>query len=199
METVYHTIRNGESAEKIAKSYGIKLDDLLAWNGMTKKSTLRAGQKIKIMTAAKTTEPPHRERTASAPAAKYFAKNTHIVGRGETATLIAKKYDIALADLLGWNNLTAKSVLKVGDKLVVRQAAANTAASGKRPADVASSTGSGTVRHVHSVAVGEGLNEIADEYDVSVNTLMQWNGWSEAPKLGKGDEVVVYQPAPAQD
>ncbi len=44
---------------------------------------------------------------------------THVVKSGETAWSIASLYRVRLADLLSWNNLNARSVLLVGQKLRV--------------------------------------------------------------------------------
>jgi len=43
----------------------------------------------------------------------------HVVASGDNPYNIAKKYKIKLDDLLEWNNLTKKSVLQIGQKLVV--------------------------------------------------------------------------------
>lgn len=43
-----HVVRRGESAWQIAKRYGVKLDDVLRWNGLSRSSTLRIGQKLVI-------------------------------------------------------------------------------------------------------------------------------------------------------
>lgn len=44
----YHTIKSGESLYMLSLKYGVKLDQLLKLNGLSKNSTLSIGQKIKI-------------------------------------------------------------------------------------------------------------------------------------------------------
>ncbi len=40
--------------------------------------------------------------------------------RGDNPSVIANKYKVDLADFMEWNGLTRRSVLNIGDKLIVR-------------------------------------------------------------------------------
>jgi LysM repeat protein len=183
------------------------------WNGLTKRSTIQIGQKLKVVAPAKSVvakaeaapqsvaklEPAPVQTAAkpeAAPAAA--AARTHTVRRGETASSIAKKYGVATKDLLAWNKLSAKSVLHIGDKLVVQSPSTKVAAL-LQPARETQTATVGTVRHIHAVAAGESAAAIAQQYDVSIQTLAQWNGWTTPPALAAGDEVVVFQPTLPQD
>jgi len=48
---------------------------------------------------------------------------THIVGPGETLWRISKMYDVRMSDITGANDLSAKPVLKMGQRLLVPRAA----------------------------------------------------------------------------
>jgi membrane-bound lytic murein transglycosylase D len=194
-----YTVRTGDSLSEIADRHRVSVKDLQRWNRLGASTEIRAGQRL-MVTAAEPAAAPVRERVASAPVAQSEAASTHVVRRGETASLIAKKHGVAVGDLLAWNDLTSRSVLHIGDTLVVQNPAVRTAAAPAATVmHVAATTAGGPVRQIHSVATGEGVGEIAGQYDVSVETLYEWNGWKEAPMLGAGDEVVVFQPAPSQD
>ena len=39
--------------------------------------------------------------------------------RGDTLSRIANKFRVRLSDLLGWNDLTSRSVIKPGQRLVM--------------------------------------------------------------------------------
>jgi membrane-bound lytic murein transglycosylase D len=43
-----HVVRRGESLWRIARRYGVKLDDIMSWNGLLRSSTLQIGQKLVI-------------------------------------------------------------------------------------------------------------------------------------------------------
>lgn len=45
---VYHRVRPGETAGGIAGSYGVSLSQLKSWNGLGRRSTIRAGQRLRI-------------------------------------------------------------------------------------------------------------------------------------------------------
>ena len=46
--TKTHTVQAGETLFRIAKTYGLRLEDLIKWNNLGKNSTVKMGQKIKI-------------------------------------------------------------------------------------------------------------------------------------------------------
>jgi len=46
--TKTHTVQAGETLFRIAKTYGIRLEDLIKWNNLGKNTTVKMGQKIKI-------------------------------------------------------------------------------------------------------------------------------------------------------
>ncbi len=50
---------------------------------------------------------------------KNHAQRFHVVRKGESLIAIARKYRVSLYDLLKWNNLTHKSVIHPGNRLVV--------------------------------------------------------------------------------
>ena len=62
---------------------------------------------------------PDAEPEAQAENAPEPRTLTHTVARGESASVIAGKYDVGLSDLLAWNNLTRRSVLNIGDALII--------------------------------------------------------------------------------
>lgn len=201
-ETSYHTVKKGENPDKIARAYGVKLDDLLTWNGLTKRSTIQIGQKLKVMApvaVAKIESQPAPVQVARAASAESkSALRTHTVRRGDTVSTIAETYGVSTKEVLSWNGLSAKSVLQIGDVLKVQNPATAVASAPTTPkaVRVADSGTGGTVRHIHAVTSGENIAAIADHYAVPVETLYEWNGWIAAPALSDGDEVVVFQPAP---
>jgi membrane-bound lytic murein transglycosylase D len=44
---------------------------------------------------------------------------TYVVRRGDTLSRIATKFRVRLTDLLGWNDLNSRSVIKPGQRLVM--------------------------------------------------------------------------------
>ncbi len=115
-DVVYHTVKKGEYPGKIASSYGVALEDFLSWNNLNSRSTIRVGQRLKILTPAAKPEP---QVVAAATVEGLSIPRTHVVARGESAWTIAQKHGVAPTDLLKWNRLSSDSVLREGDQLVI--------------------------------------------------------------------------------
>lgn len=60
---------------------------------------------------------PEKAETEEAP---QQGETIHVVASGDNPYGIAKKYKVKLEDLLKWNDLTKKSVLQIGQKIVIR-------------------------------------------------------------------------------
>ena len=58
-----HVVKTGEFPAKIADRYGVKLEDLLSWNQLSRSSTIKAGAQLVIFTD----EPPESEQSSAAP------------------------------------------------------------------------------------------------------------------------------------
>ena len=127
----------GDTANKIATKNGVTVKQLLAWNNLTEKSTLKAGQELVILqdddaTAASSEAETEPVRVASNAPVKSAAKGgksakaaaaptTHTVAAGQTATSIAKKYNLGVPDLYKINKWSKDHVLQPGEKVVVGQ------------------------------------------------------------------------------
>ena len=117
---------------------------------------------------------------------------THKVAAGETASSIATRYGVKTTDLLASNNLTAKSVLRVGQTLSVRKVSAGESQR-DRSDDIQVSEAQQQKKVVHKVTAGQNPSSIARRYGVSVNDLFKWNNWTDAHVLKVGDEVSIYK------
>ncbi len=47
--TVQHSVQSGDSLWSIARKYKVNLDDLIRWNGLQQRTTIRPGQSLKIL------------------------------------------------------------------------------------------------------------------------------------------------------
>jgi membrane-bound lytic murein transglycosylase D len=171
-----HKVQPGESAGIIAKKYNIKVDDLLAWNGLTRKSILRVGDSLSVY------------GSSGAAAATVVAKNekvVHKVRKGETASKIASQYGVNLSDLFAWNQINQSSVLHIGRELTVYTGESNAYAQ-----QIAESTEPAPIIHV--VERGQNPTTIAAKYGVTTQDIMMWNNWTGSHVLHIGDKVTIY-------
>ncbi|MCC6696334.1 MAG: LysM peptidoglycan-binding domain-containing protein [Candidatus Hydrogenedentes bacterium] len=205
-EKQVHRVKPGEFPSKIAQNYGVTLDQLLAWNNLTKKSIIRAGDELVLyppagsapaerVEVAKSTAPERVQPEAPAPEqapapAAETTKKTHTVSSGETASTIAAKYGMSTNDFLRMNNLTKSSVLQIGQKCAIGEGSAPAAATASPQAE-ASAT--------HTVDKGESAWTIAAKYGMDVDALLAMNRLSKDSVLKAGQELKVSGEAAASN
>jgi len=113
-ERVY-IVQKGETLYSIARTLGVKAEDLIKYNGITDPSRILAGQTLKIPSGG----------TIGLPATE--SANYRVV-RGDTLYSIARKFSVTIASIQELNGLSANYLLREGDILKIP---ANAAASVK--------------------------------------------------------------------
>jgi membrane-bound lytic murein transglycosylase D len=184
----YHEVRAGEYPARIAKAHGMQLEQLLALNNLTADDTIRVGDKLVVAKGNPAAVYADKKSTETAEPKASEPKATHTVARGDTASTIAQRYGVKTQELLAWNNLGGRSVLQVGDKLVVYSGMGSGPAPGS-----ASPDDDGLDKLIHTVARGHNPTTIARRYGVPVSDLFRWNNWPKDKVLKVGDEVIVFK------
>ncbi len=105
-----HVVRRGDTLWSIAREHGTSIDRLAKANGISRSSTLSIGQVLSI---------PGKARLASTNAGSFSQSMTYVVRSGDTLSRIADRFRVRLSDLLGWNDLTVRSIIKPGQRLVM--------------------------------------------------------------------------------
>jgi len=105
----------------IAETYNVKVDTILALNGLQADWPLQIGQKLLIDPGKVTPSPTPRplsaiEKLTPASDGNYY----HNVKSGENLVWIADLYDVNLAELMTWNGLTSASIIQPGQRLLLR-------------------------------------------------------------------------------
>lgn len=102
-------------------------------------------------------------------------QNVHVVKKGETLGLIAKKYHCSVNSLKSWNNLRSTN-LKIGQKLVVMSPGKSSGSSSKKMEEKPKEIVQGNKdTNQHIVADGETLASIAQKNNCTVEDLKKWN------------------------
>lgn len=197
---VTHTVKPGEYLYKIARDYGVTVNELRLWNHLTS-DLLQIGQQLKIIPNTQT--PPPSSGTI------------HTVRAGDTLWRIANQYGVSVSQLMQWNNLSS-DFLSIGMRLYVTPQNTTpppgneftyTVRAGDTLWSIAyrygvtvnqlkqwngltsdflsigmqlniagSTTPPPAQGTVYTVRAGDTLWNIAYRYGVTVNQLMQWNG-----------------------
>jgi membrane-bound lytic murein transglycosylase D len=115
------------------------------------------------------------------PAEKRVAFRTHVVGRGQNLTSIAKRYGARPAEIASANGLGSGKALAKGTELIipVKAGAARDLAAGTR-----------TAVH-HRIRSGDTLHALAQRYNTTVADLMSWNNLT-GTLLAAGNTLTIY-------
>lgn len=115
----------------------------------------------------------------------------HVVASGQSFWAIAIAYQITIRDLEIWNNLSRANSLRVGQRLFIP---------GKNTEGYATPTPVGMIvparpdaegRIIHEVQAYQTLITIAQAYEVSVNTILRFNGLQEDWPLQIGQKLLI--------
>jgi len=118
----YHVVKKGEFLSKIATTYSVTADELIAWNSL-ENSNLLVGQKLRINKPEPDSNSKASIQTAhvkEAAADDNMNMVYYTVKPGDTLWSISLKYNgVTIDQLKEWNKLSGKAGLKVGQKIKV--------------------------------------------------------------------------------
>jgi LysM repeat protein len=210
-----YVVKKGDSLWKIAKTENITVGELARANNLTKTSTIKVGQKLKVpattekanvaMASVIPTSTDASGGASTAPAAGADASGTlYTVKSGDSLWKVARQQSVTVAALKQANNLSGDS-LKVGQKLHIPVATAKTA-TGAVSAGIGATTSAGwqapgtyseNGQTIHVVDFNETPATIAKKYNVTVDDLIKANNISDVRKVQYGQRLVI--PTPQQN
>lgn len=182
-----HVVRRGDTLSALGLKYGVSARAIAEQNGMSVKQAISVGETLRIPNAdsGKGSEGAGASGTskgssrsddgASGAPAK---KNVYVVQTGETLGGIAIKLGVRLASLATANGLTTKSMVRVGQELIVPTDAA------ARRADVPKTTN-------YAVKSGDTLSGVAKKHGVTVTELERLNGINRKATLRVGQTLKI--------
>jgi len=170
----YYEVQRGDNLFSIAKKFNVRLEDLKKWNNLDDLN-VQQGSKLALANteeAAKDEEPKTETKIV-----EYKVK------KGDNLGSIARKYNVAVADLKEWNEMEDNNV-KLGASLIVskKEVAINEQKLSKK--EIAAANERDEVK-LYYVKKGDSLFSIAKKYNVTASDIKKWNGIkSESLKPG---------------
>ena len=128
----------------------------------------------------KITQPTNQPKTAQ--------ESVYTVKQGENLWSIAKANNTSVETLARLNNLSTKSALKVGQKLIVLSQASG---GSEKISQLNSTDGKTSQTLKYTIKSGDTLGKVAAKYDVSVKQLMQWNKIKDETSIRPKQELIV--------
>lgn len=176
-----HVVQRGENLFQIAQQYGVSVDDLAGLNSLADPSDIQVGQRLLVPAVS----------TNGTPAI------THVVQPGETLESIGAFYGLPAADLQALNQLPDGRIY-IGQTLVVpapdsmptTPVPTNVALS-VNPESVTSPSSSSTSIVMHTVAPGETLFRIAQNYGTTINAIAAANSLANTDVIYPGQTLLI--------
>ena len=211
----HHKVKKGDHLNAIAEKYGVTMADIRKWNHL-KNDKLQRGKRLKIMapenllagvktedriatnevnSSKKDLIASDTEKTFKEEKVVSFVKTTkkYTVKKGDNLGTIAKKYDVAVADIKSWNKrknnkLALGETLKIytTERIVtkVKKEIKSTKPISEDQIDAVVSNGPKEHQNTtensengsfYTVQKGDNLNAIAKKFNVSVAEIKEWN------------------------
>ena len=180
-QRLVHKVRRGESLSAIAQRYGTTITNLKRWNTI-QGSVITPGQNLVVYYGVTDVDPQPGPQ-ASAEAAVAGERIDYRVRRGDTLSLIARRFGVTINELCGWNGLTPRSLIYPGERLWI---------GGQDGGPVAQFEGGGSSSTIeHRVRQGENLYRIAERYNVSVEQVQSWNNLGSHSRIYPGQVLRI--------
>ncbi|MFV8333192.1 LysM peptidoglycan-binding domain-containing protein [Flavobacterium sp. GSP14] len=206
----YYKVKKGDNLKSIAAKYNVAVSDIKHWNKLTS-SSLASGKSLKIVkgtdanSALKDTrgalastdkkgsnqkgdadeikgnkENEIKKGVAAGPIVTN-ASQLYVVQKGDNLGMIAKKYEVTVADIQEWNHLSSNNV-QIGATL---QVAKNEL---YRKTELTVVPDRKDIEYV--VLQGDNLGTIGKKFGASIADLKQWNNLPDN-SIGVGATLIV--------
>ena len=177
-ENGFYVVQSGDNLSAIAKRNNVTVNEIKEWNNFDD-NTLLSGTRIIVSKTSTDGE----NTAADKP---EFKTVDYIVKKGDFLGIIAKKNNVALADLKEWNNLSDNNI-HAGQRIIVSkiEITGNEVAEKSGKKDKIAAHKSESQSH-YLVRKGDSLFSIAQKYPgVTISDIKKWNGIkSESIKPG---------------
>jgi membrane-bound lytic murein transglycosylase D len=178
--------------DKIAHALRVNYQDLKTYNpelrqGVTPPSKTPYQLKVPIGKGSVSTS-----AMASIPTSDKIDYQVHYVRRGETLSVIARKYNISLTKLVQANRIKNRNRLSVGQKLVIPAPKNYASSTTKSTPSATTPPSSEYVKRSYTVKKGDTLGQIAEEFNTSAKRIRHWNSLSYGQHIYPGQKLTIY-------
>lgn len=183
-----YTVRPGDILSAIAAHFGTSIENLAAMNSLSGPDVIVVGQVLKVplreaqQTGSTTsqTQGSSQAQTPSQAPATYQCGGYYTIRAGDTLSDIALAQGVTIQAIIQTNNLAGETIYADQKLCVPNPSTSVSQASRSSPAPKPT---------YHIVQVGDTLSDIAWKYGVSVATLMQASGLSDASYIWVGQKL----------
>lgn len=195
---IYHKVRSGETMTKIATKYGVTNSQILKWNKL-RSTRVNVGKVLKIIQKVEVQNSEQNPLDTKNPVAyDTIIQIQHTVGRNESLTFIASKYDVTVDEIKKWNKLTS-NWLNIGQVLTI-QTKIKLSKKGSSENKVEEQTDVKPVvtpkpvveaKKYYTVKSGDLFNRIAQNHGLTQTQLQKLNPGVNAARIKVGQRLRV--------
>ena len=167
----YHRIRPGQTLSTIARQYRTSVAKIMRANNMRRSNYIVAGKKIKIPLRGSVS---YGSGKTGSP--RYAGKSTHVVKKGDSLWIIARRYGTTTQKIMGLNNLK-NTRLHIGQVLKITDLPP-----GKTNTDEFKT---------YRVKQGDSPFMIARRYNMPLKRFLQINRLSSKSKIYPNQKVYI--------
>ena len=166
IETIYYTVKRGDTLSEIASRYGTTVQEIAKINGIQNANLIYPGQVLRITTNSSN----HGSETNST------GKTYYTIKRGDTLWGISRRYGVSVQNVISWNNIQNPNLIYPGQRLILY--------------GNYSSSSSNTV--YYTVQRGDTLWRIARRYRTCPIRIARINGIRNANLIYPGQVLKIY-------
>ncbi len=155
----YYRVIPGDNLYSIGRRIGASVTELMEWNDLQPGAPLKIGQKILIRTVSSTKPAAQLQYSGK--------KQVYRVQNGDNLYQISRKLGVKLNDLLKWNQLEGRAVIRKGDLLVYYLPNDKTVNVQNNPTEAHSSH--------YKVQNGDTLWGISQKFGIAVEEIIRLN------------------------
>lgn len=171
-ETIYYTVKRGDTLGKIATQYGTTVQEIAQINGIQNVNLIYPGQIIRITTNSNN----HGSETNST------GKTYYTIKRGDTLWRISRRYGVSVQNIVSWNNIQNPNLIYPGQRLILYGNYTST--------NNSSNSNNNTV--YYTVQRGDTLWRIARRYRTCPRRIARLNGITNPNLIYPGQILKIY-------
>ncbi|HSD64627.1 MAG TPA: LysM peptidoglycan-binding domain-containing protein [Ignavibacteriaceae bacterium] len=188
---VTYTVKKGESLLDIADLFNSRVSDIRNWNNIPYTRTVNVGEKLTIyvpegkkdyFSSLDNQTPVEKSVTKTNSTKTSAAYIYHRIKRGENLFAIAKRFDVSVADIRDWNNISGNRIF-AGQNLKIytesKGLADNTSVPNRMDL------------YRYKVRKGDTIGELAEKFGVSASKIKSWNSLN-SNRIYSGQTLKIY-------
>ena len=163
-----YTVKSGDTLSNIASRYYLQLDYVTALNGLSRNSSVRVGQKLKLTGDVPKADAEKVETRKNSSKSSNRNTEQYTVKAGESLNSIANRFSISGRELAELNDLKANASLQRGQTIAVPKVVTE-----------------------YKVKRGDTLIGLASKYGLETSALAEMNDLTPSTQLRIGDVIKV--------